>query len=184
VEPQTTISDAELYGLAAEFAQPDELADAVRRARQEGYTRISAYTPIPSQEVFEALGHIPTRLPFITLLGAIVGGVSGYVMQYYASVISYPLNVGGRPLNSWPAFMPIVFELSVLGAAIFSVLGMLALNGLPMPYHPLFNLSEFKFASRDRFFLCIEKRDPLFDKAQTRRLLESLAAHKVMDVPQ
>jgi hypothetical protein len=173
----------ELYGLAAEFVHPHELLEAALRTRQSGYTRVAAYTPLPVEGLYESLGHRPTVLPYLTLLGAILGGVAGFAMQYYASVISYPLNVGGRPLNSWPAFMPIVFELAVLGAALFSVLGMLALNGLPMPYHPLFNLAEFKFASRDRFFLCIEQRDPRFDAAATRAFLESIHAHKVLDVP-
>jgi Protein of unknown function (DUF3341) len=173
----------DLYGLAAEFNEPHELLQAALQARQAGYTRVAAYTPIPVEGLYESLGHRPTRLPYLTLLGAILGGAAGFGMQYYASVISYPLNVGGRPLNSWPAFMPIVFELAVLGAAVFSVLGMLALNGLPMPYHPLFNLAEFKLASRNRFFLCIESRDSQFDAAQTRSFMESLRAHKVLDVP-
>jgi hypothetical protein len=173
----------DLHGLAAEFEHPHELLEAARRAREAGYTRVAAYTPIPVDDLYESLGHRPTRLPYLTLLGAVLGGAIGYGLQYYASVIAYPMNVGGRPLNSWPAFMPIVFELAVLGAALVSVLGMLALNGLPMPYHPLFNLAEFRFASRDRFFLCIERRDPQFDVHQTRVFLEGLRAHKVLDVP-
>jgi hypothetical protein len=173
----------ELYGLAAEFDQPHELLEAALLARRAGYTRVAAYTPIPVEGLYESLGHPPTLLPYLTLLGAILGGAGGYALQYYASVIAYPLNIGGRPLNSWPAFMPVVFELAVLGASLFSVLGMLALNGLPMPYHPLFNLAEFRLASRDRFFLCIEQRDPRFDIVETRRFLETVHAHKVLDVP-
>lgn len=179
-----TIDLDELYGVAAEFEHPHELLEAARLAREAGYRRVAAYTPIPVEGLYDSLGHRPTRLPYLTLLGAVLGGVSAFALQYYASVIAYPLNIGGRPLNSWPAFMPIVFELSVLGAALFSVFGMLALNGLPMPYHPLFNLPEFKFASRDRFFLCIERRDPRFDRAGTRDFLTNLRAHKVLDVPQ
>lgn len=174
----------ELYGLVAEFEHPHELLEAARRAREAGYVRVSAYSPFPVDGLFEVLAHRSTRLPWLTLLGGLLGALIGYAMQYYASVISYPMNVGGRPLNSWPAFMPIVFELAILGAALFSVLGMLALNGLPMPYHPLFNVADFKYASRDRFFLCIERRDPNFDPAQTRSFLEGLQAHKVLDVPQ
>lgn len=177
------IETDDLYGLAAEFEHPHELLEAARRTREAGYTRIGAYTPIPVEGLYESLGHRPTRLPYLTLLGAVLGGVTGFGMQYYASVISYPMNIGGRPLNSWQAFMPVVFELSVLGAALFSVLGMLALNGLPQPYHPLFNLAEFKFASRDRFFLCIQRRDPRFELARTREFMEGLHAHKVLDVP-
>ena len=179
----STIDVDELYGMAAEFEHPHELLEATRRAREAGYTRVAAYTPIPVEGLYDALGHPPTRLPYLTLLGAVLGGVSAYALQYYCSVIAYPMNIGGRPLNSWPAFMPIVFELAVLGAALFSVFGMLALNGLPMPYHPLFHLPEFKFASRDRFFLCIEQRDPRFDVVATRNFLEDLHAHKVLDVP-
>jgi hypothetical protein len=177
------VENEPLYGLAAEFEHPQELLEAARRARAAGYRKMGAYTPIPVEGLYEALGHLPTRLPFLTLLGAVLGGLSAFGMQYYAAVISYPMNIGGRPLNSWQAFMPIVFELSVLGAALFSVLGMLALNGLPQPYHPLFNLAEFKFASRDRFFLCIQQRDRNFDLDQTRDFLQSLNAHKVLDVP-
>ena len=179
----TLIDLEDLYGLAAEFEHPEELLKAASRAKAAGYRWVAAYTPIPVEGLYDALGHQPTRLPFLTLLGAILGGTSAFALQYYCAVVSYPLNIGGRPLNSWQAFMPIVFELSVLGAALFSVLGMLALNGLPMPYHPLFNLDEFKFASRDRFFLSIERRDPKFDRLQTRDFLESLHAHKVLEVP-
>ena len=129
---------------------------------------MEAYTPIPLHGLTDALGTRPTRLPYLTLTGALLGGVGGYALQYYCSVIAYPMNVGGRPFHSWPSFVPIVFELAVLGAALFSVLGMLALNGLPMPYHPLFNVPEFRLASRNRFFLCIEARDPAFDQSASK----------------
>src|SRR5688500_3686610 len=145
----------DLYGLLAEFEHPEQLLAAASRAREAGYKRVQAYTPIPVDGLVEALGQTPTQLPRLVLLGGIVGGIIGYALQYYASVIAYPVNVGGRPLHSWPAFGPIVFELIVLGAALTAVLGMLALNGLPMPHHPLFAVPEFKLASRDRFFLCI-----------------------------
>ena len=173
----------ELYGLLAEFEHPHELVLAAARAREAGYRRVQAYTPIPVEGLVEALGQVPTRLPRLTLLGGVLGGLAGYAMQYYASAIDYPANVGGRPLDSWPAFLPITFELTVLGAAMFAVLGMLALNGLPMPYHPLFNVPEFRRASRDRFFLCIETRDPAFGLETTGAFLQGLTPHPILPVP-
>ena len=167
-------SDAAIYGVLAEFEQPEELVAAAASARQAGYRRLDAYTPIPVHGLSEALGLRATRLPWLTLLGGLLGGTAGYALQYYTAVIAYPMNVGGRPYHSWPSFMPIVFELTILGAALFSVLGMLGLNGLPRPYHPLFAVPEFKMASRNRFFLCIEARDPRFRLADTWSFLESL----------
>ena len=172
----------ELYGLLAEFENADELLAAAAAARQAGYRRVEAYSPMPLEGLTEALGPVPTKLPRLTLLGGLVGAASGYALQYWVSVIEYPLNVGGRPLHSWPAFMPIVFELAVLGASLTAVLGMLALNGLPRPHHPLFAVPEFRFASRDRFFLCIESRDPKFDRAGTRKFLEQASGHEVYEV--
>src|SRR5205085_9412483 len=133
----------------------------------------------PIEELSEAIGFHHNRLPLIVLIGGILGGLGGYLLQYYTAVIDYPINIGGRPLHSWPAFIPITFEMTVLGAALFAVLGMLALNGLPMPYHPVFNAPRFELASRNRFFLCIETRDPKFDAEATRRFLESLSSHEV-----
>jgi hypothetical protein len=174
---------SDYYGLLAEFSQPEELMAAAKAAYAAGYRRMDAYTPIPMPGLAESLGKLPTRLPWLTLVGGLLGAASAYAMQYYICVISYPLNVGSRPLHSWPAFIPIVFELTVLGASLFSVLGMLALNGLPMPYHPLFNVPEFRLATRNRFFLCIETRDVSFDWDQTRRFLESLSTRGVTEVP-
>jgi hypothetical protein len=176
-------ADFDLYGLLAEFEHPEELLEAARHARANGYRRMEAYTPIPVHDLVEAMGKVPTRLPLLTLLGGVLGALTGYALQYYVSVVEYPLNVGGRPYHSWPAFIPIVFELTILGAALFTVLGMLALNGLPMPYHPVFNVPQFKLASRNRFFLCIQSRDPRFDLDQTRRFLEEFHAHGVYEVP-
>jgi hypothetical protein len=171
-----------LYGVLAEFDTSDELLAATRRAREAGYRQMDAYTPFPIEGLAEALGFHRTHLPLIVLLGGIVGGVGGYLMQYWIAAIDYPLNIGGRPLHSWPAFIPVTFELTILSAALAAVLGMLALNGLPMPYHPLFNVPRFALVTRDAFFLCIEARDPKFDRSETRRFLESVAARAVMEV--
>lgn len=171
-----------LYGLLADFDDAAALLAAVRRTREAGYRDMSAYTPFPVEGLADALQLPPTRLPWLVLAGGMLGGATAYGMQYYASVISYPLNVGGRPLDSWPSFIPITFELTVLGAAFAAIFGMLALNGLPHPHHPLFNVPEFKLASRSRFFLCVRRADPQFDFAATRQFLESLPA-KVYEVP-
>src|SRR2546427_8356030 len=172
-----------LYGVLAEFDTPDELLAATRRAHEAGYRQMDAYTPFPIEGLAEALGFHRPRLPLIVLLGGIVGGVGGYLMQYWIAAIDYPLNIGGRPLHSWPAFIPVTFELTILGAALAAVLGMLVLNGLPMPYHPLFHVPRFALATRDRFFLCIEARDPKFDREATRQFLASLEPREVAEVP-
>ena len=171
-----------IYGILAEFEDPSDLVRGAHRAREAGYTRLDAYTPFPVEELREALALPHNRLPFLVLLGGLGGGLGGYLLQYWTSVVDYPINIGGRPLHSWPAFVPITFETTVLGAALAAVLGMLALNGLPMPYHPLFNVPRFALSSRDRFFLCIEAADPLFDRDSTRRFLEALAPRQVSEV--
>ncbi len=171
-----------LYGLVAEFDNPDTLVAASRRARLEGYRKLDAYTPFPIEELHEALGVHHTKVPLLVLVGGIVGGLSGYSLEYWVSAIAYPLNVGGRPLHSWPAFIPVTFEMTVLFAALTAVVGMLALNGLPRPYHPIFNAPRFALASRDRFFLCIEAADPRFDLDATRKFLESFEPREVTEV--
>ena len=176
------MSTVPVYGLLAEFDSPDDLVVAGERAYADGYRRLDAYTPFPVHGLAEAIGFRTNRLPFRVLLGGIVGAGAGFFSQYYAAVIDYPLNVGGRPLNSWPAFIPITFEVTILAAAATAVLGMLALNGLPQPYHPVFNAPRFALATRDRFFLCIEATDPRFDSEATRRFLEGLGAKEVTDV--
>ena len=172
-----------IYGLLAEFGAAEALVAAARRSREAGYRQMDAYSPFPIEELTEALGIRKTRLPLLVLLGGVLGGVGGYLLQYWTATVSYPLNVGGRPLHSWPAFIPVAFELTILGAALFAVLGMLALNGLPMPYHPVFNVPRFALATRDRFFLCIEAHDALFDREKTAIFLRDLGASEVTEVP-
>jgi Alternative complex III, ActD subunit len=168
-----------IYGLMAEFEDPNQLVAAAHRAREAGYRRMDAYSPLPIEELNEAIGFHDKKLPLIVLIGGLVGCLAGYLLQYWVSTMAYPLNVGGKPLNSWPAFIPVTFECTILGAALSAVLGMLALNGLPQPYHPVFNVARFALASRNRFFLCIEARDKKFDLAETRRFLETLEAREV-----
>jgi hypothetical protein len=166
----------------AEFDDPSALVAATSKAHDEGYRRMDAYSPFPIEELHEAMGGHHSRLPLIVLIGGLVGCVGGFLLQYWASAIAYPLNVGGRPFNSWPAFIPVTFECTILGAALATVLGMLALNGLPMPYHSVFNVARFALASRNRFFLCIEARDRKFDLDSTRRFLETLGPREVSTV--
>ena len=171
-----------MYGMLAEFDNSEDLVAATRRARHAGYRKMDAYTPFPVEELNEALELGPTGVPTIVLVGGILGALLGYSLQYYISVIDYPINVGGRPLHSWPAFIPVTFETTVLLAGLFAVLGMLALNGLPMPYHPVFNAANFSLASQDRFFLCIEADDPAFDQTETRRFLDELKPRRITDI--
>lgn len=172
------------YGLLAEFESATDLVTAANKAREAGYRRMDAYTPFPVEGLTTALGHRITRLPLVVLAGGLLGGIGGYLLQWYTSVYSYPLNIADRPFHSWPAFIPVTFECTILGAALFAVFGMLGLNGLPMPYHPLFNIDRFALASRDRFFLCIRVVDPLFDLVETRKFLESLGPREVQEVPE
>ncbi len=171
-----------LHGLMAEFETADGLIAATNRARLEGYRAMDAYSPLPIEELSEALDLPRTRLPKLVLLGGILGGLGGYGLQYWSQTMAYPLNVGGRPFHSWPQFIPVTFETTVLGAALSCFVGMWALNKLPMPYHPVFNVPEFARASTDRFFLCIEATDPKFDREETRRFLEGLHPVGVSEV--
>ena len=171
-----------LYGLMAEYENPTDLVEAARQTYDAGYRRINGYSPFPIPELWEAIGFHKTRLPIIVLIGGIFGGLAGYFMMYYMEVMDYPLNVGGRPFHSWPAFMPITFETTVLCAALAAVFGMLALNKLPQPYHPVFNAERFALATRDRFFLVIEARDPKFDHDKTLAFMWSLNPKEVVDV--
>ena len=165
---------APIYGLLAEFEQPEELVDAVRRARAAGYRKMDAYTPFPIEHLAEELGFHRTALPLVVFIGGLIGCAGGFFLQYWISALDYPLNIGSRPFNSWPSFIPVTFELTILFAALFAVLGMLGLNGLPMPYHPLFNSPRFALASRNRFFLCIEAGDRQFNRETTAKFLSEL----------
>ena len=171
-----------VYGVMAEFDSPTALVNAARAAREKGYRKLDAYSPFPIEELNDALRLHKNKLSLIVLIGGIVGGLSGYLLQYYVTVVYYPVNIAGRPLHSWPAYIVITFELTILFAALSAVLGLLALCGLPMPYHPVFNVPRFALASRNRFFLCIESSDPLFDRDQTSEFLETLEPREVSEV--
>ncbi len=171
-----------IYGLMAEFEDPTSLVAAAREARLRGYRKVEAYSPFPIEELSEALRLPRNKLPLIVLLGGILGGIAGYLLQYYVTVWYFPLNIGGRPLHSWPSYIVITFEMTILFAALAAFFGLLALNGLPMLYHPVFNVERFALASRNRFFLCIEATDPQFDRAATAAFLEGLEPREVSEV--
>lgn len=171
-----------IYGVMAEFESPTSLVNAARSARENGYRKLDAYSPFPIEELSDAL-HLPTnRLPLIVLVGGLLGGIGGYLLQYYVTVLYFPINVAGRPLHSWPAYIVITFEMTILLGSLACVLGLLALCGLPMPYHPVFNSPRFAMASRNRFFLCIESADPLFDRVKTSEFLETLGPREVCEL--
>ncbi len=171
------------YGWLAEFKTAEDLLAAATRARQTGYHLVDAYTPFPVEGLVEAVGSYKDRIPLITLIGGVIGGAGGYFMQWYSAVIDYPINQGGRPYHSWAAFIPVTFELTVLGAALFALVGLLALNGLPKLYHPLFNVPEFELASRSRFFLCLRSKDPRYEREATQQFLLSLNPVALTEVP-
>jgi Alternative complex III, ActD subunit len=171
-----------LYGLLAEFENTEDLLEAARKAHEAGYRRLDAFTPFPVEGLADALGFHSTRVPLIVFIGGLIGCCGGFFLQYYPNVIGYPLNIGGRPYFSWPSFIPITFELTILCAALSAVFGMLALNGLPTPYHPVFNVPSFALATRNRFFLVIKARDPKFDAAKTKQFLMDLKAREVSEV--
>jgi hypothetical protein len=176
------IKQKTIYGLMAEFETPEQVLQAALRTHAAGYQKIDAYTPIPVEGLAEAVGFDWTSLPIVVFIGGLLGGCTGFGMCWYANVISFPMNVGGKPLNSWPAWIPITFELTILGAALSAVIGMLAMNGLPTPYHPVFNVPRFALATTDRFFLCIKSRDKAFDLARTKAFLEELKPQGVFEI--
>jgi hypothetical protein len=171
------------FGLLVEFDEPDALVTAAARVYDAGYRHFEAYAPMPVEGLPEAVGFPRSNMPLVVLVGGVAGCLIGFGMQYWISAIDYPLNIGGRPLNSWPSFVPVVFEMTVLFGGLFAVLGMLAMNGLPRPHHPLFAVRQFDRATQDRFFLCVRCTDPLFDDRATRELLHQLGAREVIDVP-
>lgn len=177
-----TESKPGLYGLMAEFSSAEALVDAIRAARKDGYRKMDAYSPLPVEEIHEALELPQTRLPRIVLTGGLIGCAVGFLLQCWVSMDAYPLNIGGKPLFSWPSFIPVAFECTIIGSAYSAVFAMLALNQLPMPYHPVFNAPNFDNASRDKFFLCIEAADSRFDRERTKQFLKSLQAQSVEEV--
>ncbi len=172
-----------LYGLLAEFEGEEKLLSATAAARRAGFRQMDAYAPYPVKGIAAALGRGRTWVPALVLTGGILGGAGGYFMEWYAMAVDYPINIGGRPFNSWPLFIPITFELTVLTAAIFAIVSMLGLNRLPQPWHPLFSVPEFERASQDGLFLCIESSDPKFNSEATRQFLEKEGALQVIEVP-
>jgi hypothetical protein len=186
IAPERTITveleEKVLYGLMAEFDGHEQLLEAAKRAYAEGYRRMDGFSPFPVEGLAEALGHEMTLVPLFTLMGGIAGGLGAYFMEWFSMGPLYPLNVGGRPLNSWPNFIPVTFELTVLIASISALVSMLVLNKLPHPHHPVFNVPEFRRASIDRFFLCIEVADPKFDREKTWEFLDTLKPLMIAEV--
>jgi hypothetical protein len=172
-----------MFGYLAEFETPTELVEASEKVYAEGYRKLDTYTPFPIEAATEAIGFHTTRLPLIVLIGGLTGTITAFGMQYWISAIDYPINVGGRPFNSWPAFIVVCFELTVLFSAFSAVIAMLALNGLPMPYHPVFNVPRFKAASDNGFFLLVEATDAMFDPEATPQFLKTLHPAGVWEVP-
>ena len=172
-----------LYGVMAEFQGPEELLEAARHAHEAGFTQLDAYSPVPIHGMGEYVGLPTTRVSLVCLIGGLCGGTFGYSLQYYINLIAYPINVGGRPLHSIPAFIPATYECTILFAALFAAIGMLIMNGFPLPYHPVFNVEAFrKSASSDGFFLCIEATDPKFDREKTTSYLKDLNPKGVYEV--
>jgi hypothetical protein len=170
------------YGLLAEFDSPAALVAAAKRAYEAGYRRMDTFSPYPVEEAWEAIGHHDRRLSLIVLCGGITGLLTGLGLQEWVHQVAYPINIAGKPLNSWPQFIPVIFELTILFAALSAVIGMIVLNGLPQPYHPVFNVPRFEHASRDKFFLVIESTDPKFDRAKTLDFLKTLDASEINEV--
>jgi hypothetical protein len=173
-----------MFGMIAEFDTAEQLLAAGQRAHDAGFRRLDAYSPFPIEGLDEALGFRGNAIPLVGLFGGIAGAITGYGLQFWVHTSALPINVGGRPLNSWPMFVPVTFELAVLFSALSMLVALFVLNGHPEPYHPVFNVAEFARASRDRFFLCIQSDDRLYDAARTREFLHGLGAREVADVPE
>jgi hypothetical protein len=178
-----SFSDSRTYGLMAEFDSAQELLDAAHKTHEAGYQKIDAYSPFPIEGLAEAIGFHTNRVSLVVLLGGLLGGISAYALQYWVAVITYPTNIGGRPYHSWPSFIIVTFELTILFGGLSAAIGMLALNRLPMPYHPVFNVAEFAKASENKFFLVVESSDPKYDTAGTRSFLSGLAPRMIAEVP-
>ncbi len=178
-----TISENPTYGLMAEFDSAQELLDAAHKTHEAGYKKMDAYSPFPIEGLAEAIGFHKNRVALVVLIGALVGGISAFALQYWVAVITYPTNIGGRPYFSWPSFIIVTFELTILFGGISSAVGMIALNGLPMPYHPVFNVAEFAKATENKFFLVVESADPKYDANATRAFLNGLAPRMIAEVP-
>jgi hypothetical protein len=177
------MNPAETYGLLAEFAGPDQLVHAAEELHAGGYRRVESYTPFAVEGIAQAFHFRPVAVAVIFLVAGVLGAAGGYFMQYYASVISYPENIGGRPLQSWPSFIPITFEMGVLGGVLGGVFGMIVLNRLPRYAHPVSNVARFRAASSDAFFLCVESSDDLFELGKTSEFLRHCGATQVTEVP-
>jgi len=177
------MNESPIYGLMAEFDSAQELVEAAHKTHEAGYKKIDAYSPFPIEGLAEAIGFRKNRVPLVVLIGGLIGGLSGYMLQYWVAAITYPINVGGRPFHSWPSFIIVTFEMTILFGGLSAVFGMLALNGLPMPYHPVFNVPEFKQASENKFFLVVFSSDPKYDAAGTRSFLQGLAPRMIAEVP-
>jgi hypothetical protein len=177
------MNDASTYGLMAEFDSAQELVAAAHKTHSAGYQKIDAYSPFPIEGLADAIGFHKNSVAFLVLIGGIIGGLSGYALQYWVSTIAYPVNIGGRPYHSWPSFIIVTFEMTILFAGLAAAFGMLALNGLPQPYHPVFNVAAFAKASDNKFFLVVFSTDPKYDGARTREFLKGLAPRAVSEVP-
>ncbi len=177
------MKDPRVYGLMAEFDTVNDAIVAAHRVYAAGYRKIDAYAPFPVEELSEAIGFQRNGVALICLIGGLLGGTAAYVLQWWVNTAGYPVNIGGRPLHSWPAFIIVTFEMTILFSGLSAVFGMLALNGLPQPYHPVFNVPQFDAASRDKFFIVIFATDKKYDPQATREFLESLNPTSVAEVP-
>jgi hypothetical protein len=177
------MKDAPIFGLMAEFDNVNDAIVAARRTYAAGYRKLDAYSPFPVEELSEAIGFHKNGVALICLIGGLLGGTAAFTLQWWINNVSYPVNIGGRPLNSWPSFIIVTFEMTILFSGLSAVFGMLALNGLPMPYHPVFNVPRFELVTRDKFFIVIFSSDKNYDAVSTRQFLEGLGATSVAEVP-